>query len=205
MAHELVRGYQKDNGPPRCAFKIDIRKAYDTVDWAFLLRMLEGFGFHPVMINWIREMITTPSYSIALNGDITGFFKGERGIRQGDPLSPYLFTLIMEGFSMLFRLCIEEAAEFGYHMGCQVLELTHLCFADDLFVFTGGDVHSVIVLKKALDLFASRSGLRPNIEKSEVFFCNVAPANREAIISYLPFRNGVFPYDILVFLCHPYG
>ena len=91
MAHELVRGYQKDKGQPRCAFKIDIRKAYDTVDWTFLLRMLEGFGFHPVMINWIREMITTPSYSIALNGDTTDFFKGKDEFAKGI-LSPHTYS-----------------------------------------------------------------------------------------------------------------
>ena len=65
------------------------------------------------------------------------------GIRQGDPMSPYLFTLVMEGFSMLFKLCIDEASSFGYHHGCSELDISHLSFADDLFVFTRGDVASV--------------------------------------------------------------
>ncbi|KAJ9536672.1 hypothetical protein OSB04_un000145 [Centaurea solstitialis] len=197
MAHELVVGYHLQRGPPRCAFKIDLRKAYDMVHWEYLFNMLKGFGFHPVLIRWIIEMVSTTSFSLCLNGESVGYFKGERGIRQGDPLSPYLFTIIMEGFSMLFKQCIAEAEDFGFHHGCSELQLTHLCFADDLFVFTYGDAASVGVLKKALDLFALRSGLSPNLQKSDVFFGNVAENERVAIMNCLPFRQGSFPIRYL--------
>ncbi|KAJ9536237.1 hypothetical protein OSB04_un000586 [Centaurea solstitialis] len=193
MAHELVVGYHLSKGPPRCAFKIDLRKAYDMVNWEYLFNMLQGLGFHPVLIRWIKEMVSTTSFSLCLNGESVGYFQGERGIRQGDPLSPYLFTIIMEGFGMLFKNCIAEAEAFGYHHGCADLHLTHLCFADDLFVFTHGDVASVGILKKALDLFASRSGLSPNLQKSDVFFGNVAESEKLAILTCLPFREGSFP------------
>ncbi|KAJ9536236.1 hypothetical protein OSB04_un000585 [Centaurea solstitialis] len=197
LAHELVIGYQKDAGQPRCAFKIDIRKAYDMVDWRFLITMLENLGFHPVLINWIKEMVSTTTYSVAINGESRGYFHGKRGIRQGDPLSPYLFTLIMEGFSLIFRQCINEAEYFGYHKGCAQFHLTHLCFADDLFVFTRGDVQSVEVLKKALSIFEAKSGLSANLDKSEVFFGNVPLDTRNAIRTCLPFRNGIFPIRYL--------
>ncbi|KAJ9536720.1 hypothetical protein OSB04_un000105 [Centaurea solstitialis] len=197
MAHELVAGYQKDAGKPRCAFKIDLRKAYDTVDWRFLLRMMKGFGFHPVLCRWIDEMLSTSSFSIALNGETEGFFKGARGLRQGDPISPYLFTLVMEGFSMLLRLCIQEATNFQYHQECEDMQITHLCFADDLFVFTGANLESVEVLKKALDMFRTRSGLEPNLSKSEVFFCNVPLNDRQVILNSLPLVAGSFPIRYL--------
>ncbi|KAJ9552900.1 hypothetical protein OSB04_016945 [Centaurea solstitialis] len=197
MAHELVSGYHLGMGPPRCAFKIDLRKAYDMVSWDYLLCMLEGFHFHPVLINWIKEMISTPTFSIVVNAETKGFFHGKRGIRQGDPLSPYLFTIVMEGFSMLFKQCIEEAADFGYHHGCLDFGVTHLCFADDLFVFTRGDVASVEVLKKALSLFASCSGLAPNLQKSDVFFGNVPLDVHTTILQCLPFRSGTFPIRYL--------
>ncbi|KAJ9536547.1 hypothetical protein OSB04_un000299 [Centaurea solstitialis] len=197
LAHELVIGYHKDVGQPRCAFKIDIRKAYDMVDWRFLINMLHGLGFHPVLIKWIQEMVSTTTFSVAINGETRGYFHGKRGIRQGDPLSPYLFTLIMEGFSLIFRQCISEAEEFGYHKGCAQFNLTHLCFAGDLFVFTRGDVQSVEVLKKALSIFASKSGLSANLEKSEIFFGNVPVETRKAIRAFLPFRNGIFPIRYL--------
>ena len=114
--------------------------------------MMQGLGFHHVLIGWVCEMFSTTSYSVGLNGASHGFFIWERGIRQGDPLSPYLFTMVMEGFSMLFNKCIEEATSFGYHRGCHGSALTHLCFADDLFVFPRGDVASLEIIKKALSL-----------------------------------------------------
>ncbi|KAJ9535163.1 hypothetical protein OSB04_un001758 [Centaurea solstitialis] len=197
MAHELVVGYHLSRGPRRCAFKIDLRKAYDMVNWDYLFGMLEGCGFHPVLIKWIKEMVSTTSFSLCLNGESVGFFKGERGIRQGDPLSPYLFTIVMEGFGMLFKRCIAEAENFGFHHGCSDLQLTHLCFADDLFVFTYGDVASVSILKKALDLFALRSGLAPNLQKSDVFFGNVADNEKTAILNCISFREGSFPIRYL--------
>ncbi|KAJ9546852.1 hypothetical protein OSB04_019395 [Centaurea solstitialis] len=197
LAHELVAGYHLGRGPPRCAFKIDLRKAYEMVSWDYLFGMLRGFGFHLVLINWITKLVSTPSFSIVINGEPRGFFQGRRGIRQGDPLSPYLFTLVMEGFSMLLNQCITEASDFGFHQGCDDFGITHLCFADDLFVFTRGDVVSVEVLKKALSLFELRSGLSPNLQKSDVFFGNVAPSVRAAIIQCLPFRMGLFPIRYL--------
>ncbi|KAJ9566646.1 LOW QUALITY PROTEIN: hypothetical protein OSB04_002612 [Centaurea solstitialis] len=178
MAHELVQGYHLNTGNPRCAFKIDLRKAYDMVDWRFLCNMLEGFEFHPVLVAWIKEMVTTTTYSVAVNGESWGHFHGKRGIRQEDPLSPYLFTLVMEGFAMIFKNCIAEAGHFVHHPGCADIELTHLCFADNLFLFTGGDVISVEVLKKALFLFEKRSGLSPNLSKSDVFFGNVPDSTK---------------------------
>ncbi|KAJ9542514.1 hypothetical protein OSB04_029020 [Centaurea solstitialis] len=197
MAHELVAGYQRDTGQPRCAFKIDLRKAYDTVDWDYMSTMLHGFGFHPVLCKWISEMLNTSSFSIALNGETFGFFKGARGLRQGDPISPYLFTLVMEGFSMILKQCIAEAMSFSFHQGCEKMNITHLCFADDLFVFTGGNLASVDVLKRALEIFKVKSGLEPNLAKSEIFFCNVTPDVKAAILHSLPLQPGTFPIRYL--------
>ncbi|KAJ9560946.1 hypothetical protein OSB04_006106 [Centaurea solstitialis] len=197
MAHELVAGYQRHSGRPRCAFKIDLRKAYDTVDWRFLLGMIRGFGFHPVFCKWIDQMLHTSSFSIVLNGETSGFFEGARGLRQGDPISPCLFTIVMECFSMILKRCIMEAESFSFHQGCDDLAITHLCFADDLFVFTGGDLASVEVLKRALDMFRRISGLEPNISKSDVFFCNVTSEDQAVILNCLPFKPGIFPIRYL--------
>ncbi|KAJ9536614.1 hypothetical protein OSB04_un000215 [Centaurea solstitialis] len=189
--------YHRQQGPPRCAFKIDIRKAYDMVNWKFISSMMHGLGFHPAIIRWIMEMISTVSYSVAVNGVSEGFFMAKRGIRQGDPISPYLFTIVMEGFSLILQHCIDEADDFGFHNRCEDLSISHLCFADDLFVFTRGDLRSVEVLKKALAIFRSKSGLEPSLEKSEVFFGNVDGPTKEAILGCLPFSNGVFPIRYL--------
>nr|GEW17354.1 hypothetical protein [Tanacetum cinerariifolium] len=78
LTQELMHNYHLDRGTPRCAFKVDIQKAYDTVDWDFLRTILHGFGFHDKMISWIMECVTTTSYSISINGSLHGYFKGKR-------------------------------------------------------------------------------------------------------------------------------
>ncbi|GKA82143.1 RNA-directed DNA polymerase, eukaryota, reverse transcriptase zinc-binding domain protein [Tanacetum coccineum] len=114
---ELLRWYNRKNGPKRCAMQIDIQKSYDTVSWSFLEEILGG-----------------------------------RGLRQGDPISPYLFTLVMEVFSLIMEKNIEESRVFCYHFGCKELKLSHMCFADDLLVLCKGNIESIKVERDKLDL-----------------------------------------------------
>ncbi|GJY88017.1 hypothetical protein Tco_0502645 [Tanacetum coccineum] len=93
LTQELMHNYHLDRGPSRCAFKVNIQKAYDTVDWGFMKLILIGFGFHPRMIGWIMECVTTTSFSISINGTLHGYFKGKRGLRQGDPMPPTYLRL----------------------------------------------------------------------------------------------------------------
>nr|XP_043619804.1 uncharacterized protein LOC122591610 [Erigeron canadensis] len=93
LTQELMHNYHLDRGPSRCALKVDIQKAYDKVDWNFLRKILPGFGFHPRMVSWIMECVTTTTFSLNINGALNGYFQGKRGLRQGETLSSYLFTL----------------------------------------------------------------------------------------------------------------
>lgn len=91
---------------------MDIQKAYDTVNWAFLRSILVGFGFHHKMVDWIMVCVSSTSYSICVNGDLHGWFQGKRDLRQGDPLSPYLFTLVMEVLTLILQKKVSNSVEF---------------------------------------------------------------------------------------------
>nr|GEX16651.1 putative reverse transcriptase domain, reverse transcriptase zinc-binding domain protein [Tanacetum cinerariifolium] len=171
LTQELMRNYHRNRGPPRCAFKVDIQKAYDTVDWNFLRSILVGFGFHHVMVEWIMTCVSTTSYSICINGNLHGWFRGKRGLRQGDPLSPYLFTLVMEVLTLMLQHRVHTTEAFHFHHLCEQQRIVNLCFADDLFLFARGHMDSVMVIMDALDEFKKASGLVPSIPKTyERFF-----------------------------------
>ncbi|XP_074291768.1 uncharacterized protein LOC141618564 [Silene latifolia] len=119
VTQSLVKGYVQQGISPRCMIKVDIKKAFDSLQWTFIDQML-----------------------IKVNGDNTGFFKGECGLRQGDPLFPFLFVMSMEIISRLLRK-IHRDHQVSFHPKCGKLGLNHLIFADDLMLFVRGDVPSV--------------------------------------------------------------
>ena len=99
LASEIVKDYHKDDTSPRCAMKIDISKAFDSVQWPFLLNTLKAMRFPEKYIHWIRLCISTATFSVQVNGELTGFFDSKRGLRQDCALSPYLFVICMNVLS----------------------------------------------------------------------------------------------------------
>jgi len=156
LTQELLHNYHLNNGPARCALKIDLKKAFDTVSWEFILAGLAAIAIPPAMITWITTCITTTHYSISINRESHGFFKASRGIRQGDPLSPYLFVLAMTGLGGIIQQTIQQST-FKYHWRCKPTGITHICFADDLMLFCHADPASIGVLKSSLDKFSMLS------------------------------------------------
>nr|GEU73629.1 hypothetical protein [Tanacetum cinerariifolium] len=144
------------------------------------------------MVDWICTCVTSTSFSICLNKDLYGYFKGGRGLRQGDPISPYLFTLVIEVFTLIINNRIQQSHSFKYHSRCKEIRLTHLCFAYDLLVLCYGSADSVKVIKEALDLFSIVSGLKPNMSKSTIFFGNVDISEKKRILEIVPFQIGKF-------------
>ncbi|XP_040865556.1 secreted RxLR effector protein 78-like [Glycine max] len=139
---ELLHKYARKRISSRCLLKIDLHKAYDSISWEFLDWMLKYVGFPAQFCSWIMECISTTSFSVAINGSIYGHFKGQRGLRQGDPLSPYLFFLCMQYFSHNLQ-SLKDNVNFQFHPNCAVVLLSHLAFADDIMLLSRGDLPSV--------------------------------------------------------------
>ncbi|XP_071906193.1 uncharacterized mitochondrial protein AtMg01250-like [Coffea arabica] len=116
-------------------------KAYDRVEWRFLKAVMQKMGFNDKWRNWIMECISTASYSFIVNGEVKEYVIPQRGIRQGDPLSPYLFLLCSEGFSNLLQKAATEQKVVGMKISSQGPRLTHLFFADDSLIFCKANSH----------------------------------------------------------------
>ncbi|GJZ24374.1 RNA-directed DNA polymerase, eukaryota, reverse transcriptase zinc-binding domain protein [Tanacetum coccineum] len=155
-----------------------------------LAKVLEGFGFPMQFIRWVMTCVSTAAFLICVNGEIHGYFKGGRGLRQGDPISSYLFTIVMEVLNLIIQRKITQLGNFRYHTGCEDLKITNLCFADDLLILCNGDCDSVKVIKLALEEFSSVSGLVPNLSKSTMFCSNINEDLKKEILEIVLFVVG---------------
>lgn len=196
LTQELMHNYHLDRGPARCALKVDLRKAFDTISWDFIIRGLQAIGTPDCMVGWIKACISSATFSVSLNGELHGFFPSSRGLRQGDPLSPYLFVLGIEGLGGLLKTA-SLGAQFRFHWRCKQNAITHLTLADDLMIFSHADLASVKIIREVLNNFSSLSGVEINHNKSQVFVSGVAEAFRTDIINCLDFRLGTLPVKYL--------
>uniref|UniRef100_A0A2N9EUU7 Reverse transcriptase domain-containing protein n=1 Tax=Fagus sylvatica TaxID=28930 RepID=A0A2N9EUU7_FAGSY len=159
------------SGFPGVLCKLDIEKAYDHVNWNFLLYMLRRCGFSERWRQWIYSCISTVRFSVLVNGSAHGFFSTSRGLRQGDPLSPMLFIIVMEALSRM----LERAVAGGYISGFSVgnstgveLSISHSLFADDTLIFCGANSEQAWYLRGVFIWFQAISGLKINLSKSEL-------------------------------------
>ena len=129
------------NSKNKCALilKLDLSKAFDRINWTFIHLLLIQIGVPLIGVNWILGCITSANFVVLINGSSSSFFPASRGLRQGCPLSPLLFILVIEGLSLL----IEEAKRTGKIKGIKIsskLSLTHLLFVHDVILFGLGSV-----------------------------------------------------------------
>lgn len=176
--------------------EVDLMKAFDSDSWDFLRKLLVAMWFSQKLITWINNCFSSPWYSVAINGSLVGFFKGERRLRQGDPLSQYLFVLAMEICSQLLNKS-STVDQLKFHPKCKSLGVTHLCFADDVMIFTYASLPSFLAIKRVLQNFKLISGLQANLEKIEVFFGGVSQQQISEALNITGFALGTLPVRYL--------
>ncbi|KAL2243964.1 UNVERIFIED_CONTAM: hypothetical protein Sindi_0514400 [Sesamum indicum] len=148
-------------------------------------------------MRWIEECITTPSFSVGLNGKAHDFFVGSRGLRKGDPLSPYLFFLVMEVMHLVFLQIIEQDGRFQFHWKCESSNIFQLSFADDVILFSRVAVDTIRVFKDRLDRFGDWSGLWLNAQKSHLILSQAAQGMKEELLTILELQEGQLPMRYL--------
>ncbi|CAN1148886.1 LINE-1 retrotransposable element ORF2 protein [Linum perenne] len=197
MAHELVSSYHKAQTSPRCVLKVDITKAFDSIHWDTLLLIMTAMNIHPKFVGWVRTCLQTTMFSVLINGSSFGYFPAKRGVRQGDPLSPSLFVIVMECLHCLLRRA-GEAGIWAYHPRCKKLRIHHLCFADDLLLFSNGSLSGMKAIMDILESFYLLTGLQVNPSKSEIFCSESVPSSMRGDMRTLTgFKIGSLPVKYL--------
>ena len=151
---------------------MDIEKAFDHVNWDFLMEVMSKMGFGHRWINWMKWCCSTATFSILINGRPSGFFRSSRGLRQGDPLSPYLFLFAMEVLSQLLSCARNGGFISGFRVGGRGrkgLIVSHLLLADDALIFCDAEADQLQYLSWIFMWFEAISGLKVNLSKTEAF------------------------------------
>jgi ribonuclease HI len=167
--------------------KLDLKKAFDCIDWDFLRLILTQTGFSHSMIKWIMSCVVSPNLAILINGESSSFFRSGRGLRQGFPLSPLLFILAMEALSLLLKLGQAEGKITGIKVS-RTIKILHLLFVDDVLIMTNDSLQEWIEIKEILSTFCCASGLLINWDKSTFHYANLQQQALEQL-------KGIFPHS----------
>jgi hypothetical protein len=173
-----------------CALKLDMKKAYDRVEWVYLHAIMLRLGFHRLFVEMLMRLVTTVSFSVLFNGECLDRFLPTRGIRQGDPISPYLFLLAAEGLLCLLNARNQSSALNGIKVAPSALMVNHLLFADDSLLFFRATRENAKEIKEVLHLYCQASGQMVNMEKSSIHFAKgCCQSLREVIKEELDVHN----------------
>ena len=152
------------------ALKIDMCKAYDRIEWSFLQAMMIKLGFDVKWVELIMRCVSTVQYNVLREGKVIGPIIPCRGLRQEDPLSPYLFILCAEGLSSLIRRKKRDGLLPGVKITRGALTVSHLFFADDNFFFFRANINEASLIKHLLAVYCQAFGQVVNFNKSSISF-----------------------------------
>lgn len=167
IANEIVDWWKKTKRRG-IILKLDFEKAYDSINWSFLPSVMKNFGFGAKWLSWVQECISNTRVSVLVNGSPTSEFSPSRGLRQGNPLSPFLFNMVAEGLNILLTRARELNFFKGAVLGANEISVSHLQFADDSLIFCEVEWGEVVNIKRILRCIEMISGLWINYHKSVI-------------------------------------
>jgi hypothetical protein len=152
------------------AYKLDLTKAYDRVDCVFLEGVLRRLRFHSKWIRWVMQYVTTVQYSVRFNNIPLEAFKPSRGLRQGHPLSPYLFLFVADGLLKLLQHEVGQGMLHELHVCRRAPGISHLLFADDTLLFLEAKVDQAKIIHEVLRKCERCTGQLINPAKCSMMF-----------------------------------
>ncbi|KAL2497861.1 Uncharacterized protein Adt_23411 [Abeliophyllum distichum] len=197
LEQELLHTLDTKAREGNAILKLDMAKAYDRLDWGFLISVLKGFGFDAIWIDRIQRCISEWHFSVLLNGRPCGFFPSSRGLRQGDPISPSLFILAADYFSRILTRQYQQIASMAYRHGGDAL-ISHLCFTDDMIIFANGQKQSIRRVLHCIEHYERASGQLVNRDKSGIILPRRATIQQIHRLEHLTgFRHQQQPFTYL--------
>ena len=157
------------------ALKLDMMKAYDRVEWPYLRAIMVKLGFTERWVDIVMGLVTTIQFSVMFNGKRLEEFQPSRGIRQGDPISQYLFLLAAEGLSCLLKSKSESSNLSGLQVATTAPPVSHLLFADNSLLFFKANSVGANEVYHVLDTYCQATGQRINNAKSSIYFSKGVP------------------------------
>ncbi|XP_057774769.1 uncharacterized protein LOC130993749 [Salvia miltiorrhiza] len=180
------------------ACKVDIKKAFDTLSWRFILCAMEAMGFDQRFLNWISTIFGSARISILYNGQLCGYFSCSRGVRQGDPLSPIIFGIAEDVLSCMFMKAVKDGCLTPMSMSRANNFPTHLLYADDILLFCKASTKNARTIRNILQRYGELSGQICSREKSHIYFAKgVSLSYQRQIGRILHFRVGLMPMTYL--------
>ncbi|KAJ0535047.1 putative RNA-directed DNA polymerase [Helianthus annuus] len=178
-------------------FKVDFEKAYDSINWKFILSNLKAMNFPLLWRKWIGAGLKSGRASVLVNGSPTKEFGLSRGLRQGDPLSPFLFILALEALDVIMKRAIKCELFKGVVLPRDGPTISHLCYADDAIFLGEWSAENIKNLNRFLRCFYLCSGLKVNLGKCSLFGVGVKEEDTEAMAKCLGCKAGTTPFSFL--------
>ena len=202
MLHSVMSANEAVEKAKRCqkpciVFKVDYEKAYDSVSWEYLIYMMRRLGFGSKWIQWILGCLKSASISVLVNGSPSTEFLSQKGLRQGDSLSPLLLNIAAEGVSGLMSKAIDRRLYRGFLVGTKKVEVNMLQYADDTIFLGEATMENVRAIKAILRAFELASGLNINFAKSSYGTFGVSDQWTYGASNYLNCRLMSFPFTYL--------
>lgn len=194
LAANEIFNHANRSGIDLLLFKVKIEKAFDSICWDFLDDVMNQMGFGSKWRRWMRGFLSSATVSVLLNGSPTSEFKMERGLRQGDPLSPFLFLMVAKSLQVTVLEACNKGFFNGIHLGERLenINLSLLQYADDALFFGKWSKNNAINLICILKCFEKASGLRVNLAKSCLYGINVCPDVVKDVALAISCKHGYF-------------